>query len=113
MEIILTKSQPGLHWASLEKLDKESVSGEFAPKYPSSSRKPIDIDKLDEELKDDGPVDKEAQVDSFFKQLYKDADEDTRRAMMKSFVFITFSIQCTNCCRWSLVVQFLARIGMK
>lgn len=88
MEIRLTKSQPGLHWTSLEKLDNASGSVESAPKYPSSSRKPIDVSKLDEELKEDGPVDKEAQVDAFFKQLYKDADEDTRRAMMKSFVLL-------------------------
>lgn len=92
MEIVFTKAQPGLHWKSFEKQGSE-MELPAAPKYPSSSRKPIDFDKLDDELKDEGPVDKEGQVDAFFKQLYKDADEDTRRAMMKSFVSPYYEVQ--------------------
>jgi len=78
-----------------------------APNYPSSSRTgPKNWDKLITDLTtkkpkadtagdatdskaddDDYDYDKEDgdEVNSFFKKLYKDADPDTRRAMMKSF----------------------------
>jgi suppressor of G2 allele of SKP1 len=55
-----------------------------APSYPTSAKGgPKNWDTLDlgdeDDEKDDG-------VDDFFKKLYKDADPDTRRAMMKSYV---------------------------
>jgi suppressor of G2 allele of SKP1 len=56
---------------------------EAAPVYPTSSKTgPKNWDKLmgDEEDEKDGD-----NVDHFFKQLYKDADPDTKRAMMKSY----------------------------
>lgn len=83
VELILIKELAGNSWNSLEKLE----SGEPAavPKYPSSARKPLDLEQLDKELAEDAN-NTEQQMDDFFKQLYKDADEDTRKAMMKSFV---------------------------
>jgi suppressor of G2 allele of SKP1 len=77
-----------------EKLEK-------APIYPTSSRKgPKDWDKLasdalkaekakggekDAGLGDDDDDDEADPMNGFFKKLYKDADPDTRRAMMKSY----------------------------
>ena len=57
------------------------------PAYPTSSKKgPKNWDKIDE-LDDDGEdKDGGGDVDSFFKTLYQNADPDTRRAMMKSYV---------------------------
>ena len=71
-----------------------------APIYPTSSRKgPKDWDKLasdalraekakggekDADLGDDDD-DEADPMNGFFKKLYKDADPDTRRAMMKSY----------------------------
>ncbi|KAI0201183.1 SGS-domain-containing protein [Astrocystis sublimbata] len=53
--------------------------------YPTSSRKgPINWDSIDDD-EDEEDVSKK-DVNSFFQQIYKDADEDTKRAMMKSFV---------------------------
>lgn len=79
-----------------------------APSYPTSSKTgPKNWDKLADDLtkkrpkeekkenEDNGAVEADADdfdyddegdpVNSFFKKLYKDADPDTRRAMMKSY----------------------------
>ncbi|PMD60478.1 SGS-domain-containing protein [Hyaloscypha bicolor E] len=94
VEIVLTKSMPGLKWSSLEgtALIESTIVPEPAPKipaevlkapaYPTSSRKgPTNWDKVVEgDDKDEGE-----EIDGFFKKLYKDADPDTKRAMMKSY----------------------------
>lgn len=52
------------------------------PAYPTSSKSgPKNWDNLDVDDDDE----KDDNVDDFFKKLYKDADPDTRRAMMKSY----------------------------
>jgi suppressor of G2 allele of SKP1 len=54
------------------------------PVYPTSSKTgPKNWDKMDLDLDEDEESNND--VDSFFKKLYKDADPDTRRAMMKSY----------------------------
>ncbi|KAI1115584.1 SGS domain-containing protein [Nemania sp. NC0429] len=56
-----------------------------APAYPTSSKKgPTNWDKIDEDAEEEAQ--KNADVNSFFQQIYEGADEDTKRAMMKSFV---------------------------
>ncbi|CAJ2506521.1 Uu.00g006510.m01.CDS01 [Anthostomella pinea] len=53
------------------------------PAYPTSSKKgPKNWDNLD--VDDDEK--EEGDVNSFFQKLYKNANEDTKRAMMKSYV---------------------------
>lgn len=98
IEIILHKATPGLKWSSLEGTAPiESMADEPTPKipdevlkapakapaYPTSSRKgPTNWDKvLEGDDKDEGGE----EIDDFFKKLYKDADPDTKRAMMKSY----------------------------
>ena len=57
---------------------------EATPSYPTSSKKKIDWSKFD-----DKESDKEEEGDpalKFFQSLYANADEDTKRAMMKSYV---------------------------
>jgi suppressor of G2 allele of SKP1 len=61
---------------SQEKSNKENQNTDSSTKDASASD---DDDKIDS---DDESGD---AVDSFFKKIYKDADPDTRRAMMKSF----------------------------
>lgn len=96
IEVILYKSIPGLKWTSLEgtapiesttipepapKIPDEVLK---APAYPTSSRSgPKNWDTIvgDEDDKDE----EGEEIDGFFKKLYKDADPDTKRAMMKSY----------------------------
>ena len=80
------------------------LAAEHAPSYPTSSKSgPKNWDKVADDLtakpkkaKDKSGSDEEMDdgyesdeggdaVDGFFKKLYKGADEDTRRAMMKSY----------------------------
>ncbi|KAI0135858.1 SGS-domain-containing protein [Daldinia grandis] len=57
-----------------------------AQAYPTSSKKgAVNWDRIGDDDGDDEPKE-DADVDSFFQKLYKDADDDTRRAMMKSYV---------------------------
>jgi suppressor of G2 allele of SKP1 len=97
IEIVLHKSVAGLKWSSLEgtapieativpepsaKIPDEVIKAQ-APVYPTSSRKgPINWDKALEG--EDNDYEGE-EIDGFFKKLYKDADPDTKRAMMKSY----------------------------
>lgn len=89
------------------------------PVYPTSSRSgPKDWDKLaneltarpkkkledadgkpkdgDDNLEYDSDYEGGDPVNHFFKKLYKDADEDTRRAMMKSYVESNGTALSTN-----------------
>ncbi|KAI1414441.1 SGS-domain-containing protein [Hypoxylon sp. FL1857] len=52
--------------------------------YPTSSKK--GVVNWDEVADDDDDKEGDADVNAFFQKLYKDADDDTRRAMMKSYI---------------------------
>lgn len=95
LEIQLTKNETGKVWNNLEKsLQPESQNS--IPKYPSSAKNPIDPSKIDEsELKDSEPQG-EAAINALFQKIYADANEDTRRAMMKSFVESKGTVLSTN-----------------
>ncbi|KAA8912439.1 SGS domain-containing protein [Sphaerosporella brunnea] len=123
VELKLLKATPGKKWAALEGAPEvivkptenqttESASG--GPAYPTSSKKGAkDWDKLARDLaakkKDKGTTKEEVEeagldydsdegdpVNAFFKKLYKDADEDTRRAMMKSYIESNGTALSTN-----------------
>lgn len=100
MEVTLTKALQGLKWSSLEgtepiaptttssEPDKipdailKAPPQDKAPAYPTSSKNgPKNWDTVVGDEADEG----EGEIDDFFKKLYKDADPDTRRAMMKSY----------------------------
>ncbi|KAL7625827.1 Cochaperone protein [Parahypoxylon ruwenzoriense] len=63
-----------------------TAAGE-TPVYPTSSKKgPVNWDKFSAGDGDDDDEDGKDDVNKFFQRLYKDADDDTRRAMMKSYI---------------------------
>lgn len=104
IEIRLAKVEP-LNWTSLEYakdslvVRNSNVSiGNQRPKYPSS--KPTkDWDKLEAQVKKeekDEKLDGDAALNKFFRDIYKDADEDTRKAMQKSFVESNGTVLSTN-----------------
>jgi suppressor of G2 allele of SKP1 len=68
------------------------------PAYPSSfKRKPVDWDKLDAELgKEEEKLEGDAALQKLFKDIYSKADEDTRRAMNKSFQESNGTVLSTN-----------------
>ncbi|KAL2334811.1 hypothetical protein Fmac_016024 [Flemingia macrophylla] len=106
IEIRLEKAEP-IHWASLEftrditvaqRVNVSSVTGSQRPSYPSS--KPTrDWDKIEAQVKKeekDEKLDGDAALNKFFREIYQDADEDTRRAMKKSFVESNGTVLSTN-----------------
>ncbi|KIN01585.1 hypothetical protein OIDMADRAFT_195924 [Oidiodendron maius Zn] len=114
IEINLHKSVPGLKWSDLEGTEAitSSISNTASkptipegvlnteqskiPSYPTSSRTgpknwdslasaALEAEKKDGSLGDDDDDDDGDPMGGFFKKLYKDADPDTRRAMIKSY----------------------------
>lgn len=121
VEITLKKATPGVKWSALESKDESLLQtaantaaakqNPTAPSYPTSSRSgPKDWDKLASELtkpaKDAGGDEFDEDDDggdpanAFFRKLYKGADPDTRRAMMKSYQESNGTALSTN---WSEV----------
>ncbi|KAF3432919.1 hypothetical protein FNV43_RR24021 [Rhamnella rubrinervis] len=106
VEIRLAKAEQ-IHWKSLE-YSKEiaipqrviaSVSGIQRPTYPSSKPTRVDWDKLEAQVKKEEKEEKldgDAALNKFFREIYQDADEDTRRAMQKSFVESNGTVLSTN-----------------
>ncbi|KAL3652415.1 Cochaperone protein [Castilleja foliolosa] len=105
IEIRLAKADT-LLWTSLEYNTNVAVpkayvasAGSQKPTYPSSKPKRVDWDKLEAEVKKEEKEEKldgDAALNKFFKDIYKDADEDTRRAMSKSFVESNGTVLSTN-----------------
>lgn len=59
------------------------------PKYPSSSRKMIDWNKVEKDIEkeaDEENPEGEAAVNALFQNIYGQGSDDVRRAMNKSFV---------------------------
>ncbi|KAM7504816.1 hypothetical protein LguiB_003720 [Lonicera macranthoides] len=82
---------------------RESLSlhstGNQKPAYPSSKPKTVDWDKLEAQVKKEEKEEKldgDEALNKFFQDIYKDADEDTRRAMRKSFIESNGTVLSTN-----------------
>lgn len=78
LEFTLAKADTSVQWKTLTR--DEAVSNDTAPATVSFAKK-IDWSALEEGDEENDPKD----PDAFFKQLYEGADQDTRRAMMKSY----------------------------
>ncbi|RYR56111.1 hypothetical protein Ahy_A05g021902 [Arachis hypogaea] len=106
IEIRLVKADP-IHWTSLEftratvpqMVVAPSATGINRPTYPSSKPTRVDWDKLEAQVKKEEKEEKldgDAALNKFFREIYQDADEDTRRAMRKSFVESNGTVLSTN-----------------
>lgn len=105
IEIRLAKAEP-IQWTSLEytkdvavprKINVSSVADR--PTYPSSKHRGVDWDKLEAQVKKEEKEEKldgDAALNKFFQEIYRDADEDTRRAMQKSYVESNGTVLSTN-----------------
>ncbi|KAK9060870.1 hypothetical protein SSX86_018050 [Deinandra increscens subsp. villosa] len=104
VEIRLAKAE-SIHWTSLEFVNNSLIvqrsnvsTSAQRPSYPSS-RPTKDWDKLEAQVKKeekDEKLDGDAALNKFFRDIYKDADDDTRRAMRKSFVESSGTVLSTN-----------------
>ncbi|XP_030533005.1 protein SGT1 homolog isoform X2 [Rhodamnia argentea] len=115
IEVRLAKAEP-LNWTSLD-FSKDSTipktvtvvsdcysthsegTGSQRPSYPTSKPRRVDWDKLEAQVKKEEKEEKldgDAALNKFFQDIYKDADEDTRRAMRKSFVESNGTVLSTN-----------------
>ena len=107
IEICLAKADH-IQWTSLEFNKGSTVAQRFSvlpvargekPTYPSSKPKITDWDKLEAQVKKEEKEEKldgDAALNKFFREIYQDADEDTRRAMSKSFVESNGTVLSTN-----------------
>ena len=69
------------------------------PSYPSSSKNKKNWDKIDKEITKEESKDKpegDVALNALFKQIYERADENTRRAMIKSYQTSGGTVLSTN-----------------
>ncbi|XP_059642648.1 protein SGT1 homolog isoform X2 [Cornus florida] len=107
LEIRLAKSE-AINWTSLEysmevavpqKINVPSALGSQKLRYPSSKARTTDWDKLEAQVKKEEKEEKldgDASLNRFFGDIYKNSDEDMRRAMIKSFVESNGTVLSTN-----------------
>lgn len=110
VDIKLMKARPGIRWLALEGSDDQSGPGHMMhttkdtadagpPTYPSSSKVKKSWDKVEndvvEEIKAEKP-EGEAALQNLFQTLYKDASDETKRAMNKSFQESGGTVLSTN-----------------
>lgn len=98
IEVALQKKDAGVQWGSLEKKNVLETSPD-QPAYPTSNKAKRDWSQIDknisEEMKNEKPEGDEA-LNKLFREIYDRADEDTRRAMNKSFQTSGGTVLSTN-----------------
>ncbi|KAF9319987.1 hypothetical protein BG003_007513, partial [Podila horticola] len=102
IEIQLKKERLAVKWGALEGDDANAgsmatTSAGASPAYPTSSKKAKNWDALEKEAaKEEEKADGDKALNQLFAQIYKDADDNTKRAMMKSFTESNGTCLSTN-----------------
>jgi suppressor of G2 allele of SKP1 len=95
----LVKKVPGIKWESLEgtgeTVNLTSMMADAPKEYPSSSKKKHNWDLLAKDVDSDKPEGEQA-LNALFQSIYANASEDTKRAMMKSYVESNGTCLSTN-----------------
>lgn len=115
ISVTIAKAAPS-SWPHLWHQDQSKVSlAEQPPRYPSSSKKKVDWDRLacDAAAEEAARAKQQQSVDDFFKQIYQNASEESRRAMNKSFVRIIASFAHSIDNSLSLRALYSVLIGVK
>jgi len=99
VELHLAKKSSGSLWRNLERQAEVLTVTSDQPSYPTSNKQKRDwsqIDRtMDEELKNDKAGGDEA-LNKLFRDIYDRADDETRRAMNKSFQTSGGTVLSTN-----------------
>jgi len=101
IEIKLKKKVMGVKWSVLEGED-DTIAAQVTtlkdankPSYPSSSKKKYDWDSLEKSIEDEKP-EGDAALNNLFQQIYRDASDETKRAMIKSYIESNGTCLSTN-----------------
>ena len=88
VEVRLRKAEGG-RWPTLERASASAAAEKAAHSYPTSStRGPRNWDAIEKEAvkaEEEEKLDGDAAVNKMFQQIYRDASDETKRAMMKSY----------------------------
>lgn len=99
VEFNLVKVDATTHWISLDAEDEPAMDtpAVAATTTQDNAQLVTSYDKWEQlSLSDDEKAEDEGDADEFFRKLYKDADPDVRRAMMKSYVESNGTALSTN-----------------
>lgn len=85
-----------LKWYKIDSFFISNISDptDTTHKYPTSSHKTRNWDKLEQEVKEEEKTEKlegDAALNKLFQQIYSDGTDETKKAMMKSFVSASIS----------------------
>lgn len=97
VEVALAKKEPGNHWKELEKA--ADVLADAPAAYPTSSKQKKDWSQIDREIEIEQKAEKpqgDEALNKLFREIYERADDETRRAMNKSFQTSGGTVLSTN-----------------
>ena len=106
IEIKLKKLVENVNWMGVEKGGEAKllatvapVASEVKPSYPTSSKNKKNWDNIDKEITKQEATEKpegDSALNALFKQIYERSDENTRRAMIKSYQTSGGTVLSTN-----------------